>query len=419
MRRILFISIIVAATCALVFTAAALAQSVSLPEHMGWMQPKQLSNSEQKASRGPQLAVDVDGDLHLLWTDDTTGQADPYYAWSDDGGSSWSAGELIDTDRESFQGSLALGSDDRIHICWWEESQPGEYELLHAKRTAGVWVQETVVLTGSLIQGPSILEAADYVHIVWSDYLSSHFDLYYSRKVESGSTWADPVFVTNTEPSSLHPRMTADGDGNLHVVWQENTLPNEIMYISGTVEADHTTWSDPITVSEKIAPNATSPHIAVGEDGMAHVVFGVDVPGQQNVQDVYHASFPIGNADDISPALIPGSRVEISQQLPNYASPSIALDEPDDVHVAWNGLQDGDIWDRIYWAVSHDGGASWSEPLAISADDTWADGFPAIATDGTLVHVAWQQQELISDNDIYYAHSLPLVYHFALAFKGY
>ena len=419
----LFLGVVVGASCALVFTATVLAQTGSLPEQMGWMLPREVSQSGDEESRGPQLAVDGSGQLHLLWMDDSTGQANPYYVRSENGGSSWSIREVItNSPRASSQGSLAVGSDSIAHGSWWEmiSGSPPQFELLYARRSAEGWVvHETVVITESDIQEPSIVDAGDSVHVVWSNKLAKHSDLFYSRRTESGGTWAAPVFAADTAQSSLHPRMTADGDGNLHVVWQENTFPNEIMYISGTVEADHTTWSDPITVSAKIGITATSPHIAVGLDRMAHVVFGVDVPGQQNVQDVYHASFPIGNTDDISPTPIPGSRVEISQQLPNYASPSVALDESGDLQVAWNGLRDGDIWDRIYWAVSHDGGASWSEPLAISADDTWADGFPAIATDGTLVHVAWQQQELISDNDIYYAHSLPLVYHFALGLKGY
>lgn len=422
----LFLGVVVGASCALVFTAAALAQSVSLAEDIGWMLPREVSQSGDDASRGPQLAVDGGGQLHLLWMDDTTGQANPYYIRSDDGGSSWSIREVItNSARTSSQGSLAVGADGTAHSSWWEKitGAPPEYGLLYAGRSAAGWiVHETVVITESDIQEPSIADAGDSVHVVWSNKLSGHFDLFYSRKTESGGTWADPVFVTDTASSSLHARMVADGDGNLHVVWQENTDPNEIMYISGTVGIDHTTWSDPVTLSEKLAPNATSPHLAVAEDGTVHVVFGVDVedaPPLKQIQDIYHASFSISNTGAISPTLIPGSRVEISQQLPNYASPSIALDEPEDLHVVWNGRKDGDIWDRIYWAVSHDGGASWSEPLAISANDAWPDGFPTIATDGTLVHVAWQQQELVSDNDIYYAHSLPLVWHFALVFKEY
>ncbi len=419
LRRVLFITVFVVAICVLMLSATALAQTGSLTEQVGWMLPKEVSQSGDDASRGPALAVDGSGRLHFLWMDDSTGQAEPYYVRSDDGGSSWTVREVIATSHPSYQGALAVGSDGSAHACWWEESRP-QYELLYARRYALGWgVQETVVITDSDIQEPTIVDAGDLVHIVWSDKLSSHFDLFYSWKVESGSTWADPDFVTDTLFSSLRARMTADGDGNLHLVWQENADPNEIMYISGTVEAGHTTWSVPVTVSEKIDPNATSPQLAVGENGIVHVVFAVDVPGQQDTQDVYYAVFPISDTGEISPTLIPGSRVEISQQLPNYASPSVALGEPNDVHVAWNGLLAGDVWDRIYCAVSHDGGTSWSEPLAISENDAHSDDFPIVATDGTLVHMVWQQQELLQDNDIYYAHTLPLVWHLALGFKEY
>jgi hypothetical protein len=402
-------------------SATALAQTGSPTEQVGWMLPLEVSQSGDHASRGPALAVDGSGRLHLLWMDDTTGQAEPYYVRSDDHGSSWTVREIIATSRPSYQGSLAVDSDGTAHACWWEVGgQPPQYELLYARRSALGWgVHETVVITDSDIQEPTMVDAGDLVHIVWSNKLSSHFDLFYSWKAESGSTWADPDFVTDTAFSSLHARMAADADGNLHLVWQENADPNEIMYISGTVEAGHTTWSVPVKVSEKIASNATSPHLTVGQDGLVHVVFAVDVPGQQETQDVYYAAFPISDTDEISPTLIPGSRVEISQQLPNYASPSIALGEPNDVHVAWNGLMAGDFWDRIYYAVSHDGGTSWSEPLAISENDVQSDGFPAVAADGTLVHLVWQQQELLQDNDIYYAHTLPFVSHLVLGFKEY
>ena len=422
MRRVLCVSLAIAASCTLLLVAAALAKTAGTREHLGWMLPREVSQSDQASSQGPQLAIEENGDLHLMWTDSTTGQLDPYYVQSTDGGNNWSAGARFATDPQSYQAWIALGTGDVLHTCWWERKDlPIKQYLHYAERASGGWgIEETVVFTASEIQEPSVVEAAGYVHIVWSNKLALHFDLFYSRKAKNTLIWTDPVFVTDTIFSSLHARMAADGDGNLHVVWQENMSPtNEIMYISGTVGAGQTTWSASITITEKVANGAASPHIAVDQDDVAHVVFAVDVAGQIDTQDVYHASFPISNTDDISPTLVGESRVLVSQQLPTYASPVIACDGPDDVHLVWNGMRGGDIWDRIYYAVSHDGGATWSQPLAVSPDDAWPDGFPTLGTDGSLCHVAWQQKELGNDNDIYYAHSLPLVWHFGLGLKDY
>jgi len=420
LRRVLCVSLVMAASCTLLLVAAALAKTASTTERLGWMLPKEVSQSDQASSQGPQLVIEENGFLHLMWMDSTTGQLDPYYVQSTDRGNNWSAGDRFATDQESHQARIALGTEDVLHTCWWEGTYPALQYLYYAERAEGSWgIKETVFVTDSEIREPSVVEAAGYVHVVWSNKLALHFDLFYSTKATNTLTWMDPVFVTDTIFSSRSPRMAADGYGNLHVVWQENSSPNEIMYISGTVGAGQTTWSDSITITEKVANGATNPHIAVDQDKVAHVVFAVDVAGQIDTQDIYHASFPISNTDHISPTLVGESRVVVSRQLPTYASPVVACDGPDDLHLAWNGIRGGDISDRIYYAVSHDGGATWSQPIAVSPDDAWADGFPTLGTDGTLCHVAWQQEELGSDNDIYYAHSLPLVYHFALGLKGY
>lgn len=416
MRRFLYLSLASLASCAAMLFAAFVAQASS-PVRVGWMIPQEVSQSGDALSAGPQMAVDMTGTVHLIWMDDTPGQADLYYIKSTDQGITWSDGEYVTTPLESEDGSLAVDSIGRVHACWWERSYD-EYSLLHAQRTASGWsLQPTAVVTESKMSYPTIVEAAGYLHVVWSNKPS--YDgpsLYYIRKPTSSGAWSDASVVADTAPASLYARMAVDTNDNLHVIWQEYTSPYEIMYVSGTVGTE-TTWSTPITISAALAQNATTPDIHV--DSVVHIVFAVDVELQENTQDVYYVSFPVSDTGNISPTVIPGSRVDVSQELPTWASPSIVSDGAENLHVVWNGVRGGDIYDRIYHAVSDDQGASWSQPKAISPDDAWPDGFPFIAGDGNLVHVAWQQKGVGNDNDIYYSHSLPISALLPLALKGY
>ena len=422
MRRFFALSFAISGMSAVMLAATFLAQARGLSRVGVWWTPQEVSQSGVAASRGPRLVADSSGYLHLLWMDDTLGQPDLYYVKSGDQGNTWSDAEHIPTSLDSYQGSVAVGTNQTIHACWWDGTPPyPPYELFYAQRTSSGWTidEPSVVVTNSQIQEPLVAEASNAIHVVWSNWLQAAPDLYYSRRPVSGGEWLTATVIADTDPNSQHARMAIDKDGNLHLVWQENTSPNEIMYISGTVGTAQTTWSSPVTVSADLSLRATSPDIVAG-DGVVHIVFGVDVADQQRTQDVYYASFPISNTDSISPTVIQGSRVAISQQLPTLASPSIALDGQNNVHVVWNGMKGTeDVWDRIYYAMSENQGVSWSPPIAISPDDAWPDWFPSIATDGVLAHVAWQQGVPLGDNDVYYAHSLPINRYFALALKDY
>jgi len=386
------------------------------------MIPQEVSQSGAAKSLGPDMVVEDSGIIHLIWMDDKLGQADLYYVKSEDQGNTWSDAERIPTSFQSQHGSFALDITGTIHACWWDYGVDpfNQFSLEYAQRTADTWLQETIVLTASDIQEPRIAEAADYVYVIWSNKLALDLDLFYSRKPASGGSFSDATVITDTADSSIHAEISVDSSGNLHVVWQEDTEDGqEIMYISGTVGAGQTTWFTPITVTADLTPDATMPDVVVGDDCVVHTVFGVDVAAPQTTQDIYYASFPLSNTEDISPTIIPGSRVLVHRQLPTYASPSLALRGPDEVHVVWNGVKGADLVERIYYAVSEDHGASWSEPMAISPDDGWADGFSTIGTYETLVHVAWQQKGLVDDSDIYYSHSLPFFVLYPLALKDY
>lgn len=421
MRRLHALSLAVLCSCTVMLAATVIAHAGGPTRIDGWLLPRELSQSGDDASLGPDLIMDNQGLLHVLWIDDSPGQPDPYYARSLDQGTSWSAVSQVSTEDASYDSALAVGGTGIVHACWWDQVSAGLYRLMYVRRSGTTWgSQQTVVDTTSDIKGPAIALASGYIHVLWSYKLPAQaHDLWYSRRPEGGGDWSEPSIITDTGPASQYGKMAVDTGGNLHVVWHEHTQPNEVIYISGTVEVSQTTWHAPITLTQAITPNATSPDIAVSADGMVHAVFSVDVPGQPRTQDLYHVSFPLSNTSGISPTEIPGSRTSISFELPTYASPALAVDPANNLHVVWNGVREDDLWDRIYYATSQDGGTSWSRVVPVSPDDAWSDGFPDVVADGELVHIVWQQKTSFTDNDVYYSHSLPWVTGFVLAMKEY
>lgn len=421
MRRPLALVIIVLSAGIIVLGATFTAHAEGPTEVYGWVPPVVLSQSGDYSSISPHVGVDDYGYLHVVWTDDSYGQADPSYIRSLDQGSSWSDIERIETDAPSRDTALAIGTDNSVHACWWDWPGPGQFELKCARRTTQAWIEETVVITQSDIKVPTVAVTDDYIHLAWSNKLGGQaYDLWYKMKDRSSDEWSEPTVIFDTGPASQPSKMAADGNGNLHLVWQENILPdNEIMYISGTVQADQTTWHAPITLTQMLTPTATSPDIAVAEDGTVHTVFGVDVPGQDRCQDVYHLSFPLSSTEGISPTVIPDSRICISSQLPKYASPSLSVQGTSTIHVLWNGKRAGDVWDRIYYARSGDGGAIWSPVVPVSRDDAWPDGFPDVVPWGEMTHVVFQQVTSTADNDVYYSRKLPFSSAFVLVMKEY
>jgi hypothetical protein len=422
LRRTYVLILAVLCSSLVMLVATVVAHAGGPTDVYGWVPQAELSHSGDDASKGPHLAVH-EGRIHVMWADDSHGQLDPYYVRSLDVGNTWSQPERISTGLPSYDSILSVANDGAVHACWWDDvgGTPRKWSVKCARRSGSGWsLQPTVVTTTSDIKGPALAVADGYMHVAWSNKEPAQaYDLWYSSKETLGGTWSEPEIILDTGPGSLYAKMVADGDGNLHLVWQEDKVYDEVMYISGTVESGHATWHAPITLSQTITPGATSPDIAVGVDGTVHTVFAVDVPGLTHWQDLYYLSFPLSNTEGISPTVIPDTRVFISQQLPNYASPSLFLQQPSTVHVTWNGKKDEDLWDRIYYARSDNGGEDWSVAVPVSRDDAWADGFPDVVATEETVHVVFQQETPPADNDVYYSRKLPFVSQLMLAMKDY
>ena len=107
--------------------------------------PLNISN-DTFDSRGPQIAVDANGNINLAWEDNTVGDTvnprnDVFFSRSTDGGASFSAPLAITQSSEysyaSFPLQVASGSNGNIDLLWVRRSVGGYADVLFARSTDG------------------------------------------------------------------------------------------------------------------------------------------------------------------------------------------------------------------------------------------------------------------------------------------
>jgi hypothetical protein len=83
-------------------------------------------------STGPDIAVDLNNNLHVAWMDYTPINAEIYNKRSTDGGASWTTTRLTWNSGQSYYPAIGVDSDNNIHVVWWDRT-PGNSEIYYRK----------------------------------------------------------------------------------------------------------------------------------------------------------------------------------------------------------------------------------------------------------------------------------------------
>jgi len=193
-------------------------------------------------SASPAVAVDSGGATHVVWSDDTPGNAEIYYRKSEDGGTTWSwTQRLAWTTGKSYHPAIDIDSGGTVHVVW-DDDTPGDEEIYYRKSEDGgsgdggdswgpvkrlTWHEEAQWT-------PSVaVNSSGHVYVVWQDSRITLGELYYRSSTDQGATWSSPLRLTWTEGYSNAPAAAASGN-KIHIVWYDGTPGNyEIYYKSG------------------------------------------------------------------------------------------------------------------------------------------------------------------------------------------
>lgn len=174
-----------------------------------------------------------------------------------------------------------------------------------------------------------------------------------------------------------------------YVVWEEAAETGTRLMLGGFNRMNGQV-KEPVQIFQKKVPSMNGfPSLAIAPDGALTVVWldgraeGRTPPG---TFAVYMARSTDGGRTFTEPK-------EIALSVCPCCRPAVVSGPRGEIYVAWRGVTQNNIRD-IMTSTSLDGGASFSTPLRVSADEWQIDGCPhagpSFATSGDRLYIAWR-----------------------------
>jgi len=253
-----------------------------------WRKPVALFAyvGEGFGARWPEIQVDSNGTLHLVYTNLGTVN----YRRSDDGGLTWSEPVAIPPDGRgatiefSTSNRLAINRQGLLFAAWGEEpvaptsTEPSQLYFSRSTDGGRTWAEPTHI-SGSLgvkrLFEPVVLivDGEDRLHLVWRENEQGTLRLWHRWSEDQGNSWsADQPFCV--EGAERYGGIAAEVDslGRVHFVYSTGGFIYHVMM-------DHQRCTPPARISEAILMGPPYwPKLAIGLGNQAHVVWTSGFP---------------------------------------------------------------------------------------------------------------------------------------------
>lgn len=244
----------------------------SKPPGGAWSTPENISNTPGARSDMPDVAVSPDGIIHAAWIDATpsTGWCcgETYYASKSPGGAWTAAINISNSSANEYPTRIGVGPDNSVHVVTGQEDGgPGRQNLYYYTKPAGGSFGAGVNLTVTIVSGRApagVLKTADgFVHVLSYECGTSNIstcEVIYRGKPPCSSQWYPAFNLSNDANGSWDPALAADGCGNLHVAWIDDGGGAQKIVYSGRTTSSG--WTAPVDITGG-GVGANTPRFAV------------------------------------------------------------------------------------------------------------------------------------------------------------
>ncbi len=194
-------------------------------------------SGENSNAVAPRIALDSNGNVNVVWLDDSGGTPAVFFSRSSDSGQTFSTPLNISNHQGSPAESerVAVDAAGNIYVVWSEDSSGAHTIFFSRSIDNGVTFSvPQKVSQNSTASDPAVaIDSAGGINLLWIDRSQGQRTVFFSRSSDQGTVFSTPVVLSNAEAGSGAPQLITDPSGNRYVVWtQDGTGKTESVFFS-------------------------------------------------------------------------------------------------------------------------------------------------------------------------------------------
>gem|GEM_PF-3684504 len=230
-----------------------------------WLMPNVRVDDGTVSTKGtPDIAVDLEGNLFVVWCDDRRGSCfDVFSSFSSNWGLGWSDPDLMVNDEASvsFRAHPAISAwgGGQIGVVWADDREAGDINIYFAHSgDSGKTFSAPNHRVNSGIPGdqmsPDIVCYDSTIYVTYSNRTSEvNCDIYFNRSTDLGHTWLQPEVMVNAsgDYDAVSPRIVVPSRDDIGIVWAVNLYDSsfyDVFFSRSYSNGD--TWSHPSQVND-------------------------------------------------------------------------------------------------------------------------------------------------------------------------
>jgi hypothetical protein len=330
---------------------------------VSWDTPDKKVNTGSGDQSYPSIAVDNQGNIYVVWEDFRNGNYDIYFSSSSDGGKTWlTPNIMINSDTNGFPEKeqrvpqIAVDHQGTIFVVW-SDYRHNNFDIYFNKSEDGgnTWLAENVRVNRDPEPSPDqmnptiAVDPEGNLFVAWEENVGTHSDIFLTKSENGGIKWNDTHVKVNSDSgdeTQTRPVIAADFEGNLYMAWEDkrNTNNRDIYFAASTDGG--VSWTHPnVKVDNSTSGKQQNPAISVGVTGTVYVAWDDD---RKLDNDIYF-SYSINKGETW---LVPDVNV-IDDTGGTQRLPAIGTGGSGPVYLAWrdNRNNPNDIYSAFVGAI--------------------------------------------------------------------